>query len=96
MSVQVLDEQVDLNLVELCRASQSTAEQIIELIEYGVIEPQGKSARTWRFSAVSVKRVCSARRLQQDLGINTPGVALVLDLVEELEEIRTRLDRFES
>jgi hypothetical protein len=27
-------------------------------------------------------------RLERDLGINVPGVALVLELLEELEELR--------
>ena len=33
--------------------------------------------------------------LEEDLGVNTPGVALVLDLLEELELVRARLDRIE-
>jgi len=33
-----------------------------------------------------------ARRLQQDLNLNLSGVALVLDLLEEIESLRARLD----
>jgi len=32
-----------------------------------------------------------AFRLQHDLGINLAGVALVLDLLEEIEQLRSRL-----
>ena len=32
-------------------------------------------------------------RLQRDLGINLAGVALVMDLLDEIEELRGRLRR---
>jgi chaperone modulatory protein CbpM len=34
--------------------------------------------------------------MQRDLGINTPGAALALDLLDELEQLRSRLRRFEK
>lgn len=34
-------------------------------------------------------------RMQQDLQINLAGVALALDLMEEIEAMRERLHRFE-
>jgi len=45
---------------------------------------------------VSLRRIRCAQRLEEDLGVNTPGVALVLDLLEELERIRARLGRIDS
>lgn len=88
---ELMDEQVELSLVELCRASQSSAEQILEFVEFGVIEPRGRQPSEWRFTAISVKRVYSAQRLQHDLGLNAAGVALALDLIEEIETLRARL-----
>ena len=35
-------------------------------------------------------------RLQTDLKINLAGVALALDLIEEIETMRERLHRFEQ
>ena len=34
-------------------------------------------------------------RMQQDLQINLAGIALALDLMEEIEAMRERLHRFE-
>jgi chaperone modulatory protein CbpM len=36
------------------------------------------------------------RNLQRDLGVNTPGAALALELLEELEQLRARLRRLEK
>jgi chaperone modulatory protein CbpM len=44
---------------------------------------------------VSLRRIRCAERLEEDLGVNSAGAALVLDLLEELERLRTRLGRIE-
>jgi chaperone modulatory protein CbpM len=91
----ILEEEVVLSLGELCRASRLSAERVIELAEEGVVEPIGRRPESWQFRGVSLRRIRCAQRLEDDLGVNTAGVALVLDLLEELEELRTRLGRFE-
>ena len=91
----ILEEEVVLSLGELCRASRLSAERVIELAEEGVIEPVGRSPESWRFRGTSLRRIRCAQRLEDDLGVNTAGVALVLDLLEELERLRVRLERFE-
>ncbi|NND60737.1 MAG: MerR family transcriptional regulator [Gammaproteobacteria bacterium] len=80
-----------LSLAELCRAGDISAEQLLGLIEEGVIEPRGRDPRQWQFHAISVRRVRCARRLQDDLGINRAGVALALDLLDEIERLRRQL-----
>ena len=96
LSGDVLEEDVELSLGELCRACELPAERVYELVEFGVIEPLGSDPRRWRFQGVCLRRVRSAQRLQRDLGINTAGVALALELLEEMERLRARLRRFED
>ena len=93
---EILDEGMALTLAELCRACDLHAEQVTELVEYGVVEPLGRERGQWRFEAVSIRRVRRARRLQRDLGVNIAGVALALDLLEEMEALRARLRRLEG
>jgi len=59
------------------------------------LDPVGHKPATWRFHAVCLRRVRITRNLQQELGVNTPGAALALTLLEELEELRARLRRLE-
>lgn len=92
----ILEEEVVLSLGDLCRASRLSAERVIELAEEGVVEPIGRTPESWQFRGVSLRRIRCAERLKDDLGVNTAGIALVLDLLEELGELRTRLGQFES
>ena len=92
----ILEDEVVLSLAELCQATQLSAERVIELAREGIVEPIGSSPETWRFRGVSLYRVRRAQRLRQDLGVNMPGIALALDLLDEVERLRARLRRFEA
>jgi chaperone modulatory protein CbpM len=91
----VLDETVTLTLEELSLACAVRVEHIIALVEEGILEPTGHDRHEWCFTGSSLGRARIAMRLQRDLDINLAGVALALDLMEELETLRTRLRRFE-
>ncbi len=92
----LLDEQVELSLHDLCHACSTSTEWIVELVDEGVLEPIGHEQAHWRFSGPSLLRARAAMRMQQDLQINLAGVALALDLMEEIETMRERLRRFET
>ena len=92
----ILEEEVVLSLGELCRASRLSAERVIEFAEEGVVEPIGGSPESWRVRGVNLRRIRCAQRLEEDLGVNTAGVALILDLLDEVEQLRARLGRIES
>lgn len=89
----LLDDSTELTLGELCYACSQPAEWVTELIEEGVLEPFGDNQEQWRFPAVSLQRVHTAMRLQRDLGINIAGIALVLDLLDEVETLRLKRSR---
>ena len=96
LSGEVLEEEIELSLGDLCRACQLPAERVLELVEEGVVDPVGRDPTRWRFEGISVRRVRCAQRLAQDLGVNAAGAALAMDLLEELERLRERLRRFEG
>ncbi len=89
----VVEEQVQLTLVELSRACGVREEQVSALILEGVIEPIGGEPGQWRFAGSSLPRARLALRLSRDLEINEAGVALALDLIDEIEALRQRLHR---
>jgi chaperone modulatory protein CbpM len=84
-------EEDSLTLGQLCRACGVHADWIISLVDEGIIEPQGEDIRLWRFSGASLVRARTALRIQRDLGVNLAGIALVLDLMEELESLRAHM-----
>jgi chaperone modulatory protein CbpM len=91
----LLDERAEMSMQELSQACSGSAEWVIELVEEGVLEPIGKEQAHWRFSGTSLLRARAAMRLQNDLNINLAGVALALDLMDEIETLRERLSRIE-
>ena len=91
----LLDEQAELSLQDLCHACSTSTEWVIELVDEGVLEPIGRNQAHWQFSGPGLLRARAAMRMQQDLQINLAGVALALDLMEEIETMRERLRRFE-
>jgi chaperone modulatory protein CbpM len=90
-SVVILDEAEEITLADLTRACRVHAEWVMELIQEGVIEPRGPGGPQYRFAATTVVRVEKARRLQRDLGVNLPGVALALDLLDRIDALESRL-----
>ncbi len=86
----IVEEEVVFTLVELCRACDADEELVVAWVREGVLEPVGGSPPDWRFGGASLRRARMARRLSQDLEINPPGVALVLDLLDEISILRSR------
>lgn len=91
----ILNENCTFTLDELCTACSVHTEYIIELIDEGIVEPTELQSEQqhWSFTGISLIRARKARRLQRDLGINLAGAALVLDMMEEIEQLRQRLRR---
>jgi chaperone modulatory protein CbpM len=90
-AICILEEQTQLTLADLCRACAVHAERIIELVDFGVLEPQGREPARWIFVGASLHRARKALRLQRDLGIDLAGAALALELLDEIDTLRTRL-----
>ncbi len=90
---QIVDEDFEFTLVELSRVSGASEEEITLWVAEGAFEPKGEAPQEWRFSGASLRRVRTASRLARDLQINAPGIALALDLLDEIETLKTRFKR---
>lgn len=90
-AICILEEQLELTLDDLCRACSVHTEIIVELVDEGVLEAAGLSPSDWRFDGRNIRRARVALRLQRDLGVNLAGAALALQLMEEIEALRSRL-----
>lgn len=84
---------MEFTLVELSRVSGASEEEITLWVAEGALEPKGAAPQEWRFSGASLRRVRTACRLTRDLQINAPGIALALDLLDEIEALRKRAGR---
>jgi len=92
----IVEEEIHLTLEELCQACQASEEYVIAWVFVGALEPIGASPRDWRFTGPSLRRAKLALWLSRDLEINPPGVALALDLFDEIAALEARLERLGS
>jgi chaperone modulatory protein CbpM len=93
---EIIETRVEMSLSDLCEVCTVTSERVVQLVDEGLVEPLGREPAEWRFSGHSVRRIVVAERLSRDLRLNAPGAALVLDLLDELTELRQRLTRLEE
>jgi chaperone modulatory protein CbpM len=91
IAAEIVTSDTACTLAELCLCCNVEAEWIAALVEHGAIEPVGKQGTEWMFAGLAIIRVAKAKRLERDLGLNPPGVALALDLLDEIEELRSQL-----
>jgi chaperone modulatory protein CbpM len=88
-----IGEQGVLSLEELAIACGTQAEWIVELVDLGVLSPQGRDRSSWRFGATDLGRARRLLRLCHDFEANLGAAAVILDLLEETERLRARLRR---
>jgi chaperone modulatory protein CbpM len=91
---EVLDDTIELTLFEFTEACALSTDQIIELVNEGVLDPIGEEPTNWRFHGASLIKARVAVSLQRDLDLNLPGVALALDLLDEIDSLRSELRRY--
>lgn len=84
-----------LNFDELCEICQVESDMLNDLIRYEIVHPFGGEP-DWMFDLVELNRVKKALRLQHDLEMNLAGVAVVLDLLDELDQIQSRMRLLEK
>lgn len=90
---QVVEEELHLTLTELCRACDMAEEHVTTWVFEGVLEPTGQVPQDWQFGGPALRRARLALRLARDLDINPAGVALALDLLDQIDDLKARLRR---
>lgn len=83
------------SLQEVCERGDCHAEFVIKLVDYGVIAPLDEvpEMRQWQFDVAALSRLQKALRLQRDLKLNLPGLAMSLELLDEVQDMRREVDR---
>jgi chaperone modulatory protein CbpM len=79
---------VQLDMAEFCEAADLSDVYVIEIVEHGILEPQGKQPEDWRFNDYELALAKRAAKLRHDLELEWEGVALALDLLEEVQQLR--------
>lgn len=93
LTATLLDDATPMTLAELARACRAAEEEVHVWVVEGVLQPIGDSPPEWRFTGPALRRARLAVTLTRELEVNAPGVALALDLMDEIESLKAALKR---
>lgn len=89
----VVEEQLSFTVAALCQASGASPELVQALVDEGLLEPSGQGPHDWRFGGDALAQARRSLRLLRDLELSVSGVALVMDLLAEIDRLRSQLRR---
>ena len=84
--------QVELSVEELAAAAGISAARLGQLVRLGLVEPTAPGAGT--FTAATARRLRRMLRLHGDLGVSLAGAAIIVELLERLDDLERELARF--
>jgi chaperone modulatory protein CbpM len=87
----IVEEHLELGVDELGRVCRCSRESIVTLVHEGVLQPTDPAASDWRFAGENLRRAHRATRLQRDFDLDAAAVALVLQLLDRIDELERRL-----
>lgn len=85
------EEQFELSITEISYSFGINQEIIQEMIDQGMIQVSISHSKVLKCTDADLSKIRSALRLHQDLGINIAGAALVLELMDRIEELERML-----
>jgi chaperone modulatory protein CbpM len=81
-----------LELEAFAAACGTGVEFVRLLVDEGLLQPAAAQP-AWRFGGEELARVRRIRRLQRDFEANLQSVAVMLELIDEIERLRAALHR---
>ena len=87
----IFEESAVLTVKDLSRMCAVDERHIVEFVEEGVLNVVEINTTEWQFTGTALRRARLALRLERDLELNLAGVALALELLEQLEHLRREL-----
>ena len=91
-----LDERGTVTLVELAACSGLSESELRDLVDLGALEPLDSDASDWSFGANCIVAARAASRLRKDFDLDTQGLAIVLSLLERVQELEMDLQRMQA
>src|SRR5437868_2041391 len=79
--------------LEALAASTGLHPALVErFVEFGLLDPVGRSGTQLLFELAAVPRLRMIERLRCDIGINLAGIAVILDLLDRLRALQREIE----
>ena len=89
--VLLLEEHGAVSLAELAELSRWSEDELMELMDHGVIAPTDPRAPRPTFAAQCIVTARTAYRLRDDFELNVQGVAVALALLERIDALESQM-----
>lgn len=90
--MEILDNDYPLTLQQFAQICGQSPDWILALLEHDIL-PLRSGAGQPEFIGEDVGRARRAYRLQRDFEASLPAVAVMLDLLDEVKQLRRRMQR---
>lgn len=82
---------------ELCLSANIGKQTIVEMIEHNILVPfAGSQPQHWQFHVACVMQAKKALRLYRDLDIEWQDLALVLNLLDEISQLKNENEQLQQ
>jgi chaperone modulatory protein CbpM len=87
----VVEDHLSFTLSALCRASGAQQEWVQGLVREGLLRPAGEGPPDWHFDGNALSQTRRALRLAHDFELDLAAIGLVMDLLGEIDRLRSSL-----
>ena len=99
-SAVMVDDAAPLSLHEMACLCEQQIDWVVTLVREGLVGverdmiPAETSPECWVFASAAVARARQIARVQRDFEVNLDAAALMVDLMEEVRQLRAQLEVF--
>ncbi|RKG31296.1 chaperone modulator CbpM [Acinetobacter tianfuensis] len=87
---EVVDEQHTFDLNHFAEACGQSPEWVLQLLEYDILQDR-PDERIHQFFGEDISRARRAYRLQRDFNASFTAVAMMMDLIDEVQQLRKQV-----
>ena len=88
---EILDEQLSFTLTQFAETCGQSPEWILQLLEYDILPTRAIQTEEHLFLGEDLSRARRAYRLQRDFDASFSAVAMMLDLIDEVQKLRKQI-----
>lgn len=82
----------EISFIQVCKLYHISENWLEDLLKHGLIDNTDENPKNLTFDEKLLTQIQKAHRFHEDLDVNIPGVMVILDLLEELENTKEELD----
>lgn len=87
---EIVDERLCFDLTHFAQACGQSPEWVLQLLEYDILAARPEE-RIHQFFGEDVTRARRAYRLQRDFEASFSAVAMMMDLIDEVQQLRKQI-----